>query len=121
MRRRLDASAVARTARARPQRRRAGRGRRGARLGGGRLTAERIAADGEAVLLDPEGLPAELLRRLVLLCLRPDRGRRGAPRRSGDGAGRGLARRRRGDARPQAACRGGRRFRFAPAPPRRHG
>lgn len=33
------------------------------------LWAERVSEDGEALLLDPQGLPAELLRRLVLRLL----------------------------------------------------
>lgn len=82
-----------------------------------RLAAERVH-DGEGLQLDPSGLPPELLRRLVLLCLRrldPDAAPRGEQvtalvRTLGEGGTATLG---------AVLCRGGDRFRFAPAPPRR--
>jgi tRNA(Ile)-lysidine synthase len=84
------------------------------------LSGERVAGEGKALLLDPEGLPPELLRRLVLLCLRridPDASPRGeqvtaviVTLRDGGIATLG-----------KVLCRGGGGFRFEPAPPRRGG
>jgi tRNA(Ile)-lysidine synthase len=85
-----------------------------------RLAAERVAGEGAGVRLDPADLPADLVRRLLLLCLRrlePDASPRGeqvaalietlAAGRSGTlGA---------------ILCRGGATWRFEPAPRRRHG
>lgn len=81
-----------------------------------RLFVERVTEEG----LDPSGLPRELLRRLVLLCLRkvePDAAPRGeqvtmlVETLSGGGTA----------TLGEVLCRGGRRFRFEPAPPRRRG
>jgi tRNA(Ile)-lysidine synthase len=84
------------------------------------LMTERVREEGSALLLDPDGLPAELVRRLVLRCLRRiDAG--AAPRgeqvtalietlRQGGTATLG-----------KMLCRGGSRFHFEPAPPRRRG
>jgi tRNA(Ile)-lysidine synthase len=81
-----------------------------------RLFAERATEQG----LDPEGLPPELLRRLVLLCLRriePDATPRGeqvtALIETLSGGGTATL--------GNVLCRGGRRFHFEPAPPRRRG
>jgi tRNA(Ile)-lysidine synthase len=84
-----------------------------------RLMAERTASDGAALCLDPAGLPPELLRRLVLLCLRriaPDAAPRGEQLTAlvaalGGGETATLS---------GILCRGGKRFRFEPAPTRRH-
>jgi tRNA(Ile)-lysidine synthase len=84
-----------------------------------RLMAERTAPDGAALCLDPAGLPPELLRRLVLLSLRriaPDAAPRGEQLTAlvaalGSGETATLS---------GVLCRGGKRFRFEPAPPRRH-
>jgi tRNA(Ile)-lysidine synthase len=83
------------------------------------LMAERAAPDGDGLSLDPAGLPPELLRRLVLLCLRriaPGPAPRGeqlaalvAALAKGETATLG-----------HVLCRGGSRYRFEPAPPRRH-
>jgi tRNA(Ile)-lysidine synthase len=83
-----------------------------------RLAGERIAPEGAAILLDPAGLPDEVLRRLVLRCLRaiePEAAPRGG-RLSAlvDGLRAG------GVATLSAVkCSGGLRFRFERAPPRR--
>jgi tRNA(Ile)-lysidine synthase len=84
----------------------------------GRLAGERIVGDGAAVLLDPAGIPEELLRRLALRCLRriaPEaapRGRRLAAL-VGDLRAGGVA------TLAGVKCTGGARFRFELAPPRR--
>ncbi|HEX4737607.1 MAG TPA: tRNA lysidine(34) synthetase TilS [Allosphingosinicella sp.] len=85
-----------------------------------RLAAERVSGEGDALRLDPSDLPPELLRRLVLLCLRriqPDAVPRGeqvtvliATLLEGGTATLGTV-----------LCRGGPHFRFALAPRRRHG
>jgi tRNA(Ile)-lysidine synthase len=82
-----------------------------------RLARERIAADGAGFLLAPEDLPAELLRRLVLRCLRridPDAAPRGAQVVALIDVLRG------GGASTLAGikCVGGARFRFEKAPRR---
>jgi tRNA(Ile)-lysidine synthase len=84
------------------------------------LCIERLTEEGEAVLLDPAGLPAELLRRLVLLCLRRIEPQ-AAPR--GDQLAALVATLGQGGTATLGAvlCRGGRRFRFEPAPARRRG
>jgi tRNA(Ile)-lysidine synthase len=83
-----------------------------------RLAAERVSGEGDALRLDPSDLPPELLRRLVLRCLRrlnPDVAPRGeqltaliGTLRQGGTATLG-----------SVLCRGGARFQFAPAPARR--
>jgi tRNA(Ile)-lysidine synthase len=85
-----------------------------------RLAPERVSEDGHALLLDPDGLPAELVRRLVLLCLR---------RIEADAAPRGeqvtalIETLRQGGTATlgKLLCRGGPHYRFEPAPPRRRG
>jgi tRNA(Ile)-lysidine synthase len=85
-----------------------------------RLAAERIEAQAGTLLLRPEGVPAELLRRLLLVCLRriaPDAEPRGAQLGAlaeGLRAGRTLTL-------AGVKCRGGGVWRFEPAPPRREG
>ncbi len=84
------------------------------------LCADRVAEEGGAVLLDPAGLPAELLRRLVLLCLnRIDPA--AAPR--GEQVAALIATLTEGGTATlgRALCRGSDRYRFEPAPPRRRG
>jgi tRNA(Ile)-lysidine synthase len=84
------------------------------------LAPERVTEDGDALLLDPASLPAELLRRLVLLCLR--RIEPGAMPRGGQVTALVGALSAGGTATLGAVlCRGGARFRFEPAPARRHG
>jgi tRNA(Ile)-lysidine synthase len=84
------------------------------------LFAERARRDGDALLLDPEGLPRELLRRLVVRALgvivegEPPRGEQ-VTALIGDlkaGAVVTLA---------GVKCSGGQTWRFEPAPPRRTG
>jgi tRNA(Ile)-lysidine synthase len=82
-----------------------------------RLARERIARDGAAFLLAPQDLPDELLRRLVLRCLRlidPGAAPRGAQVAAVIETLRG------GGAATLAGikCVGGARFRFEKAPPR---
>jgi tRNA(Ile)-lysidine synthase len=85
-----------------------------------RLAAERATEDGDALLLDPAGLPAELLRRLVLLYLRRiDPG--ATPRGEQVTALIGMLLAGGTATLGGVLCRGGARFRFAPAPARRHG
>ena len=82
------------------------------------LCAARVATDGDMLTLNPADLPPELLRRVVLLCLR-----RVAP--SASPRGERLAALLRVLARGGVAtlagvlCRGGVRYHFRPAPPRR--
>jgi tRNA(Ile)-lysidine synthase len=82
------------------------------------LAADRLRTEKEAILLDPVGLPAELLRRLVLLCLRRVESS-GQPR--GEQVAALIETLRRGETATlgRVLCRGGTRFRFEPAPPRR--
>jgi tRNA(Ile)-lysidine synthase len=85
-----------------------------------RLFAERARREGDALHLDPEGLPRELLRRLVLRALRAAVDR-DAPRGEqvtsliADLEGGGIV------TLAGVKCSGGRAWRFAPAPPRRAG
>ena len=85
-----------------------------------RLFAERVSTDGEAVRLDPAGLPAELLRRLVLLSLR-DVDPQAAPR--GEELSRMIATLEQGGVATLAGVRaeGGKLWAFEPAPPRGSG
>jgi tRNA(Ile)-lysidine synthase len=80
-----------------------------------RLADERIRREGEAILLDPAGLPAELRRRLLLRIVGP-----AAPPRGAD-VQRLLARLEAGGGATLAGmkCEGGPLWRFTPAPPRR--
>jgi tRNA(Ile)-lysidine synthase len=85
-----------------------------------RLAPERVAEQHDALRLDPSGLPPELLRRLVLLCLRrldPDAAPRGEQVTAliGTLSEGGVA------TLGAVLCRGGPFFQFAPAPPRLHG
>jgi tRNA(Ile)-lysidine synthase len=85
------------------------------------LLAERVEAAGGAIALRPDGLPDEIVRRLVLTCLR--RVAPGAAPR-GDQVGALIARLRGGGAATLAGvrCEGkGAIFRFRAAPPRRSG
>lgn len=85
-----------------------------------RLAEERVTDEGSALRLNPAGLPPELVRRLVLLCLRridPESAPRGEQVTTlietlarGGKATLGTV-----------LCRGGTTFRFAAAPRRRHG
>jgi tRNA(Ile)-lysidine synthase len=85
-----------------------------------RLAEERVTEEGDALRLDPAGLPPELLRRLVLLCLRridPESAPRGEQVTAlietlaqGGKATLGTI-----------LCHGGTSFLFASAPLRRHG
>jgi tRNA(Ile)-lysidine synthase len=84
-----------------------------------RLAAERVCSDG-AVTLDPAGIPAELVRRVVLRCIEavaPG----AAPR--GEQVTALVASLSRGEAATLAGvkCSGGARWRFEAAPPRRRG
>lgn len=84
----------------------------------GTLATERVSAEGSLLRLDPSGLPPELLRRLVLLCLRrvdPA----SAPR--GEQVTALIETLRRGGKMTLGAvlCHGGSAFLFAAAPPRR--
>jgi tRNA(Ile)-lysidine synthase len=83
-----------------------------------RLWDERARRDGEAILLDPAGLPSELLRRLAARAVGEVRG--GAPWRS-DGLAGALAAAGEGRRTTLAGVQidGGASWRFAPAPPRR--
>ena len=84
----------------------------------GRCFEERVEAEGVALLLRPAGVPVELLRRVVLRCLRsiaPEAAPRGEQlgallRRLGENETATLA---------GVKCSGGETFRFEPAPPRR--
>ncbi len=83
-----------------------------------RLATEHVTEESGALRLDPVGLPPELLRRLVLLCLRrvdPE----SAPR--GEQVTALIETLMRGGTATLGAilCRGGTAFRFAAAPPRR--
>jgi tRNA(Ile)-lysidine synthase len=85
-----------------------------------RLAAERVAGEGAGVRLDPADLPADLVRRLLLLCLRrlePDASPRGEQLTALIGT---LAAGRSGTL-GAVLCRGGATWRFEPAPRRRHG
>ena len=85
-----------------------------------RLSEERVVAERDAFLLDPAGLPDELVRRLVLDMIArvdpvaapggPPLDRLLATLRAGGQASMG-----------GALCRGGPRWRVAPAPARRGG
>ena len=85
-----------------------------------RLFAERVSTDGEAVRLDPAGVPAELVRRLVLRSLR-DIDPQAAPR--GEELSRLIATLEQGGVATLAGVRaeGGKLWAFAPAPPRGSG
>jgi tRNA(Ile)-lysidine synthase len=82
-----------------------------------RLWEERVAAEGQGFSLDPEGLPPELRRRLVLAVLAAI----GGPAPRGEEVARLIAALQAGDVATLAGskCSGGARWRFAPAPPRR--
>jgi tRNA(Ile)-lysidine synthase len=85
-----------------------------------RLAAKRVTAEGEELRLDPSDLPPELLRRLVLLCLRridPESAPRGEQVTAliATLAGGGTT------TLGTILCRGGIAFRFSSAPPRRRG
>jgi tRNA(Ile)-lysidine synthase len=85
-----------------------------------RLAGERVVADGEALLVDPSDLPEALLRRVMLGAIaRIDP----AAEPSGPALDRLLSTLRAGDQASigAALCRGGDRWRVAPAPPRRKG
>jgi tRNA(Ile)-lysidine synthase len=79
-----------------------------------------VSGESDTLRLDPSDLPPELLRRLVLLCLRrldPEAAPRGGQAAAlmatlceGGTATLGTV-----------LCRGGTHFRFSPAPPRRGG
>jgi len=81
----------------------------------GRLLDERVRRDGDAILFDPAGLPAELRRRILLRLLAP-----AAPPR-GDALQRLIAALEAGGSATLAGmkCEGGPVWRLAPAPPRR--
>lgn len=83
-----------------------------------RLLAERVVEDGEAILLDPADVPAELLRRLVRACV-ADVDPAAAP--TGPALGRLIARLLAGEPATLGgvATTPGPRWRFAPAPARR--
>lgn len=83
-----------------------------------RLIAERVGRVGDEMILDPAGLPPELLRRLVLHCL-SEIAPGAAPR--GEQVGRLIAQLQSGSTATLAGirCVGGATFRFSPAPPRR--
>jgi len=85
-----------------------------------RLFAERTTRDAQALRLDPEGLPRELLRRLVLRALRTVVDGE-APR--GEQVGALIVDLERGGTATLAGvkCAGGSVWRFEPAPPRRTG
>jgi tRNA(Ile)-lysidine synthase len=85
-----------------------------------RLQSERTTREGKALLLDPTGLPAELLRRLVLRALGAIVG--SAPPR-GEQVTALIADLRNGRIATLAGvkCSGGKTWRFEPAPPRRTG
>ena len=80
-----------------------------------RLIAERVQRAGETISFDPEGIPAELRRRILLHILRPAQPPRGADLQ------RLIATLEAGGTATLAGmrCEGGERWRFAPAPPRR--
>ena len=81
------------------------------------LAAERVSGE-EALRLDPSGLPPELLRRLVLICLRrldPS----AAPRGEQVTALIGTLQQGGTATLGRLLCQGGTQFRFAQAPPRR--
>jgi tRNA(Ile)-lysidine synthase len=86
----------------------------------GPLFADRARREGDALHLDPEGLPRELLRRLVLRALRAVAD--GDPPR-GEQVTALIADLERGGIVTLAGvkCSGGRAWRFEPAPPRRTG
>jgi tRNA(Ile)-lysidine synthase len=79
-----------------------------------RLAEDRVSADATALVLDPAGIPPALLRRMVEAILHPD-----AP--SGPALDRLIAALRAGEqaSMGDTLCRGGPRWRFTPAPPRR--
>jgi tRNA(Ile)-lysidine synthase len=79
------------------------------------LAAERLRRDGDAWMLDPRGLPRELLRRLVLLALGASpRGEQVTALIADLAAGRTATL-------AGVKCAGGTEWRFEPAPPRRTG
>jgi tRNA(Ile)-lysidine synthase len=82
-----------------------------------RLWEHRVAAEGEGFSLDPEGLPAELRRRLVIAVLAAI----GGPAPRGEEVARLIAALEAGGTATLAGakCSGGARWRFVPAPPRR--
>lgn len=85
-----------------------------------RLAAERISGDDEALILDPANLPRELRRRLLLVALR--RVQPGLDPR-GEAQDRALAVLAAGETLTigEVLCKGGARWRFTVAPPRRAG
>ncbi len=84
------------------------------------LFEQRVTAEGDSLILDPSDLPDEIVRRLILRMIAridpsaspggPSLDRLRATLRAGDQASMGAA-----------LCRGGARWRVAPAPPRRGG